>query len=197
MSIDAKLDRLIAAMETLAGAVIANANALQSAQAAAAAFSQAAAPAAAPAAPVSAQLAPAAEQPQSAGASGPGRPRTVFYRLSDGSVVKQTSRDPVPDGAQPATKAEYEAAQEQAAPAAAAAPSAPAAEEAPAVAAPTELTIDDARNAALAIRDKFGLDRAKEVIKGFGIEKVGDLKPEQIGAFLKVCADALNPTDEL
>lgn len=189
MSIDAKLDRLIAAMETLAGAVIANTAALQSGQAAA------------PAAPVSAQPAaepaPAAEQPQPTGASGPGRPRTVFYRLSDGSVVKQTSRDPVPDGAQPATKAEYEAAQEQAAPAAAAAPSAPAAEEAPAVAAPTELTIDDARNAALAIRDKFGLDRAKEVLKGFGIEKVGDLKPEQIGAFLEVCADALNPTDEL
>ena len=187
MSIDAKLDRLIAAMETLAGAVIANTAALQSGQAAApAAASEQPQPAAEPA--------PAAEQPQPTGASGPGRPRTVFYRLSDGSVVKQTSRDPVPDGAQPATKAEYEAAQEQAA---AAAPSAPAAEEAPAVAAPTELTIDDARNAALAIRDKFGLDRAKEVIKGFGIEKVGDLKPEQIGAFLKVCADALNPTDEL
>lgn len=122
-----------------------------------------------------------------------GRPKTTYWRLSNGNVVK-TSGEGGPAGASEITKAEYEKAQLEAAKAtqkpattepAGNATSDPFGDDTQASEA---ITLDDVRTAAFKVRDAKGEAVAKGIIAKYA-DKLANVKAEQFGA-LKAELDA-------
>jgi hypothetical protein len=173
MSIEAQIERLNANIENLVGVLAAVASRGTSA------------PAVAPVNPGPTVT----TSPAPAGGAGPGRPRTVYYRLPNGQAVKSSSKDTPVGGAVEITKAEYEKAvaappvevvKGGAAPAQEADAFGEPADE-PATAGPT---LDDVRNAGLAYRDKHGVDEAKKLIATFGVAKLADMPEARWAEFI-------------
>lgn len=144
MTIEAQIERLAAAIETLAGAVMANTSVAGRTVSNVVAATAEAAPAPAPA---------AEDKPKR------GRPAKT-------APVVEAAPAPVEE-----------------------APAEPQAEEDPfgaedAAAATPALTLDDVRTAGLAYRDKHGQEKAKELVKKFGAEKLADMPEKNWAAFI-------------
>lgn len=170
MSIEAQLDRLNSNLEALVGAIAANTS-------------------------VAATLTNAGPAPQAAESPlgndddknprGAGRPKTVYYRLANGEVVKSSSKDAPVEGAVEITKAEYEEAQKPK-------PAGKATDTKPAADSSNALTIDDVREVALKYRDKTNQETAKAHIATFGVASIKDLPAEKFAEFITKTNALLN-----
>lgn len=139
-----------------------------------------------------AQLEPQAATETKSEASKASRPKTRYYRLSSGTVVKSSGDTPA--GATEISKDDYDAANLAAAKTATDAKGTSAGnaasdpfsdDKAPAV------TLDDIRTLAFKLRDTKGADAAKAIIEKFAT-KLAEVKPEQFGKLSAALKDALN-----
>lgn len=185
MSIEQQLERLNANLEALVGAIAANtsvANAIASTASAAL---------------------PAGDKPQAAenplgeapaNPRGAGRPKTVYYRLANGEVVKSSSKDTPVEGAVEITKDEYDAAQVK--PPKAETKTEPKSEPAAGTSSVT-YTIDDVREVALKYRDKTSQEQAKAHIATFGVASIKDLPEAKFAEFIEKTKALIEGGDDL
>ena len=183
MSIEQQLERLNANLEAIVGAIAANTSVASSFTAAAAVGST--------------DKPQAAENPLGdapANPRGAGRPKTLYYRLANGEVVKSSSKDTPVKGAVEITKDEYDAA--QAKPNKAETKTEPKAEPA-AGASSVTYTIDDVREVALKYRDKTSQEQAKAHIATFGVASIKDLPEVKFAEFIEKTKALIEGGDDL
>jgi len=190
----AQLERLNRNLETLTGILAASNSTVQEA----ATIVAGAAPASPPAPAASA--APAASPEK----KGRGRPRTRYFYNSSRHFVQENTESPGPEWVE-ITKTKFEEIRDKIAsgelkpvhdvpPASGAA--APAQDD-PFADEPTTTkayTLDDVRNAAFKVRDKFGMDKAKALIGKYAV-KLDQVNEKDFAALIADCEKALGSDD--
>lgn len=186
MSLEQQLERLNTNLEALVGAIAANTSTVNNIAAIAG-------------------QSPAPERPQAADSPladdgknprGAGRPKTVYYRLANGQVVKSSSKDAPTEGAVEITKAEYEAAVNNGGKTPA--DTKPQSSENPLSDSPApKYTLDDVREIGLKYRDKTDQATAKAHVATFGVASLKDLPPEKFEEFITKTKALLEGDDEL